>query len=403
MNSSQECEFFDAILNFDIPIIPDGKQFWMVRTKKGYFYNEFLSKKFVALAWNIIGEDTDFSPSARDSLKDEILIAYPKINRPSTVINKCCHFINDINIGDILVIPSKSSQYITFAEAGEYYEDHTKTAELERVVIDRIEKNDVDINDVSCPYKKRRRIKLLRTVKGEEITPSLYRAILNYHGISNLQEYAFPILNHLYNYYSYQKDVVLVYDIRKTTPIKSREFSHLVFGSTECLTSLIPEDMVSTKSSLSSPGHLVYQLRDAFMFFQENWKYFFALLVFFGGGKAFSFEIPGVIEVVKRLLSAPSEYKTVQLEAKEKKITVDKEELELLEKKVQVYERIRDSNIDLNALSGPLNYVAESAVTMRITPIELGDDHIIPSPDSTPSINSDDPNDEDAETIDQEV
>ena len=86
MNSSQECEFFDAILNFDIPIIPDGKQFWMVRTKKGYFYNEFLSKKFVALAWNIIGEDTDFSPSARDSLKDEILIAYPKINRPSTVI-----------------------------------------------------------------------------------------------------------------------------------------------------------------------------------------------------------------------------------------------------------------------------------------------------------------------------
>ena len=52
MNYSDELTVLNAILNYKIPEIPEDTRFWMIRTKKGYFYNEFIGKKFVALAWN---------------------------------------------------------------------------------------------------------------------------------------------------------------------------------------------------------------------------------------------------------------------------------------------------------------------------------------------------------------
>lgn len=40
--------------NRAITVVPDETRFWMIRTKKGYFYNEFIKEGFVALGWNII-------------------------------------------------------------------------------------------------------------------------------------------------------------------------------------------------------------------------------------------------------------------------------------------------------------------------------------------------------------
>lgn len=54
MTYTDQLALLDAIENFSVPIIPPTTHFWMIRTKKGYFYNEFLSKRFVALAWNNI-------------------------------------------------------------------------------------------------------------------------------------------------------------------------------------------------------------------------------------------------------------------------------------------------------------------------------------------------------------
>lgn len=86
MTYTDQLALLDAIENFSVPIIPPTTHFWMIRTKKGYFYNEFLSKRFVALAWNNISQETDFSESNKDSLKDDILMTFKEIHRPSTVL-----------------------------------------------------------------------------------------------------------------------------------------------------------------------------------------------------------------------------------------------------------------------------------------------------------------------------
>ena len=110
MTEDKTLSFLNFILDFQVPIIPSDTRFWMVRTQKGYFYNEFITKRFVALAWNNIDSDTDFSEEARETLKDDILMEYSEIRRPSTVINKCSAFIHEIKKDDNLVIPSAGSK-----------------------------------------------------------------------------------------------------------------------------------------------------------------------------------------------------------------------------------------------------------------------------------------------------
>ena len=126
MQDNFEAEFLNNILHFQPITIPESTHFWMIRTQKGYFYNEFISRGFVALAWNNIDECTDFTHQSKELLKDDIIITFPGIKRPSTVINKCNNFINKVKENDILVIPSKGSQFVTFALAGEYFEDESK-------------------------------------------------------------------------------------------------------------------------------------------------------------------------------------------------------------------------------------------------------------------------------------
>lgn len=47
MTYTDQLALLDAIENFSVPIIPPTTHFWMIRTKKGYFYNEFLSKRLL--------------------------------------------------------------------------------------------------------------------------------------------------------------------------------------------------------------------------------------------------------------------------------------------------------------------------------------------------------------------
>lgn len=364
MDLHKELNLLESISSFEVPVIPDDTRFWMIRTQKGYFYQEFMSKEFVAIAWNNISESTDFSEQARERLSDDIMLNYPEIQRPSTVINKCHNFICEVKEGDILVIPSKGSEYITFALAGQYYEDNSKTVELENKVIYRIKNNDVDINDVSCPYKKRRVITILRTVRSEQLNYSLYRAISNYHGISNFDTYAHQILNCLYNCYVFKGSAVLVYNVTKNTPIKPRELSGLLYSNTECLSKIIDEDKISTQVSLNSPGDAIYILEDIYTFAKDNWAAIFGLLVFLGGGSALSFHVNGIIDVIKSILSAPADIRI-------KKATATEKELEVLNKKLEIYEKIKASGINPEDLAEPLDTLYKNTMSLETKPIVL--------------------------------
>lgn len=357
-------KILDSILDFEVQQIPDTIRFWMVRTKKGYFYHEFVAKKFVALAWNTITSDTIFSPATLEALNDKILLNYPEIKRPTLVANKCNSFINEIAEGDILVIPSSKSEYITFAYAGEYYEEESKTPELEANVIHRIESCEVIIDQVNCPYRKRRHIDIIRTVKNEEINYHLIRAISSYHGISNFDTYSTIILDHLFNCYTYNHNTRLVFRVTETNPITSRAFSGFLYSINQILLSTtVDEAAISTQASVHSIGDIVFNIKDLFTFLSDNYLYIIAIAVVLGGGKFLTVELPGIPKIINDIFSIETDKKVKLEELRGIELENAKKELELMEK-------ISTLNVDPNTLAAASEILTSCSENMKIRPIE---------------------------------
>lgn len=363
-NDNQISELLDELLNFKMEEVPESTRFWMIRTKGGYFYNEFITHNYVALAWNIITRETNFEQT--DLLNSLILQHYDKIKRPAVVANKCRCFINDINVGDILVIPSEGSRYVTFAYAGEYYEEETKTYEIETNTIGRIEDREVQIEEVLCPYRKRRHIIPIRTVKSNVLNFHLYKAISSYHGISNLDSYGTIILDHIYNCYTYKNNARIVYHVGKQEQITSKEFSGFLYSVNSVLSSTgFDEHSISTQASVHSEGDIVFMIKETMNWLSTNYLWFVALAVAFGGGKFLTIEVPGFINIIKDIIAFKDDRELKKQEYIGKK-------LDNLDKIFELAEKIEQAGInvsELEKIEDPLALLSKCSNSMQITPL----------------------------------
>lgn len=369
---------YDAILNFQLLRIPSETRFWMIRTKKGYFYHEFILNNYVALAWNTLTEQTSFSEATSESLGQTIMTDYPEIKRPTLVINKCRSFIFDIKPGDILVIPSESSKYVTFAYAGTYYEEPDKNYDLEIETISKIENKDVLIDEISCPYKKRRKIIPIRTVPGEEINFHLFKTISSYHGITNLDSSAELILDHLYNCYSYNNTTRLVFHVGKTGQITSKEFSGLLYSINSILCAPnIDEMAVSTQATVHSVGDIVFSIKEIYSWFTSNYLIFIAFVVVLGGGKFFTIKLPGIAQIIK-------DFQSINNEKRKSDAEIKKLELDNIEKAIQIQKRMKECGVDPETLFSSIGILSDCRNSMEIKPIETLPTLISNTKDTTP-------------------
>lgn len=378
-------EITKEVENFDIKKINDDTNFWMIRTKGGYFFNEFITKQFIALAWNSIDKNTNFDENEREKLSDSIIMNYEEIKMPTTVINKCNTFINEVKENDIVVIPNKGSEQVVFALAGGYYEDDTKTVELEKKVIKRIEDKDVEINDVSCPYKKRRHITILRVLKGEDIDFKLYKAILNHHGISNLEAYERNILSSIYDVYIFKDSINAVFNVRKADGISPRALSGLLFGFTEYMCMLgIEEKKITTKVNINSPGPIDFNIQDIGNILTNVSAYAIILSFVIGGIRLKGIELPGVVDAIQKILKIKTEHDMdkakvdeIYLKNENQKLINDKQDIENKGKKVELYKTvdkfIKESEIDeldMNKVVTFLKMIEDSSNRLEVTSVE---------------------------------
>ena len=76
MNAKDVLKTIGTIDNWGIPCIDDNVNFWMIRSKAGFFYDEFVKGKYVALEWNHINQETVINADTTEILKDEIKERY---------------------------------------------------------------------------------------------------------------------------------------------------------------------------------------------------------------------------------------------------------------------------------------------------------------------------------------
>ena len=106
----------------NIPCIDKNTNFWMVRAKRGFFFDEFLREGFIAIGWNLLTKaalNVSLTPSQSKNLKKQIKDIYNE-SKPGTALNKCERFCYQVKEGDIAVIID--NRRIAFAKIGEYYE-----------------------------------------------------------------------------------------------------------------------------------------------------------------------------------------------------------------------------------------------------------------------------------------
>ncbi|WP_400194596.1 hypothetical protein [Lysinibacillus telephonicus] len=167
--------------------IPDDIGYWLVRADGGKYYDDFLINNFIAVSDN---EITLEAIKSRDSdsiagttiehykaLYSEIFKGWSsqQISHGASRTNK---FVNEMKIGDIILVPSKKSTHFIIGII---------TSEVYEIPIEKLESK-IEVQYAVTPYLKRRSVQWIKEVPRNEISEKLYWILSAHQTIFDLKE-----------------------------------------------------------------------------------------------------------------------------------------------------------------------------------------------------------------------
>lgn len=346
---------------FSVSSIAENTNFWMVRAKRGFFFDEFLSNEFIAIGWNSVTQamiNPVMSKSQSDGIKEELKEVYGE-SRPGTALNKCIRFCYELKSGDIAVIVDNNR--IAFAYIGDYYEDTSKrlSVEFEKEIHQQIEKANPNLDRFDCPYIKRRKIKVIK-VLGEDnvISPYLQTALArNWHSLSDLNDYAELVLSSCFDTFVFRDKLTVTFRVRKKEEINVLDLSNFVLNAAKLLSDDQPEK-VHVKTTLHSPGDVILQIWN---FVQENALPLLMCYVAVFGGKVGDYEFNSLLGIVKNIINSKYDKQKQELELRKLSAEVNLIEQQALEKELENIEKKRKLQIEsIDTYSGALATAAEN-------------------------------------------
>ena len=346
---------------FSVSSIAENTNFWMVRAKRGFFFDEFLSNEFIAIGWNSVTQamiNPVMSKSQSDGIKEELKEVYGE-SRPGTALNKCIRFCYELKSGDIAVIVDNNR--IAFAYIGDYYEDTSKrlSVEFEKEIHQPIEKANPNLDRFDCPYIKRRKIKVIK-VLGEDnvISPYLQTALArNWHSLSDLNDYAELVLSSCFDTFVFRDKLTVTFRVRKKEEINVLDLSNFVLNAAKLLSDDQPEK-VHVKTTLHSPGDVILQIWN---FVQENALPLLMCYVAVFGGKVGDYEFNSLLGIVKNIINSKYDKQKQELELRKLSAEVNLIEQQALEKELENIEKKRKLQIEsIDTYSGALATAAEN-------------------------------------------
>ena len=129
--------------------VNEERSYWYVRTNSGDFYELFLELNIIAIGWNYISlkQINQFreEPKYREVLAGQIIIKEGDTSKPGYIINQIVDFSSNMKKGDIIIIPSESSDFFSMGELMDELPYQARVSELS-----------------ALPYEKRRKVKWLK-------------------------------------------------------------------------------------------------------------------------------------------------------------------------------------------------------------------------------------------------
>ena len=351
-----------------IPTVSKETNFWMIRAKRGFFFDEFLRKEYIAIGWNLINRSMICNPldaQQENALKASIKATYGD-SRPGTALNKCIRFCNELRVGDIAVIVD--SNRMAFAYVGEYYEENSPklTVDFEKDIHSEIEKTNPEHDHFECPYTKRRKISIIKVLdRGDTISPYLQNAIAkNWHSLSNLNEYAELILSGCFDTVIFEDKLMVTFRVRRQTEINVLDMSDFVLNAAKLLSNNRPET-VHVKTTLHSPGDIILQIWNAV---QDNALPLLICYIAVFGGKAGNYEFNSLIGVIKSLINSRYEKEKQKLELRKLSAEADLVEQQAISAELDNIERIK--TIQQEAVNSCVQPLADAAKNLEVEPCQ---------------------------------
>ncbi|MFH7003456.1 hypothetical protein [Flavobacterium bizetiae] len=204
-----------------VDTISEKKQYWLIRTEGGDLFDTYRAHNFVSIGYEEISykKILDYKKSSGnfDDLKDKLKLYIEKVypdKQPGLVAGQLIRFIYDVKKGDVVIIPSENSNFVSI---GIFQE--TPLMEVDNSMLDR----------TKCNYTKRKSVKWLKTFSRSNLDPYLYKVLQSHQAINDISKYASIIERSLGDFYKLEDNTNLIVNVQKKTSIKANDL--LFFGS----------------------------------------------------------------------------------------------------------------------------------------------------------------------------
>lgn len=341
--------------------IPKETKYWLVRAGRGEEYEDFKQSSSIGIQYNQISLENliqlekisinvpELTPSGRKRKSETIEKEYnkkkkdlytslvlrnirpkPSKNGASQIGSRLQNFYNKMNIGDIVIVPYRSSRkFLIGIISSEMYE-LTDDEYLEL-------KNKVELNSIGQKIsvcKKRRKITWVNEVNREWINPKLLYTINMHQSIIDITDYGKYIDGLLSPVYIKDNVIYGKISVRTKDNINSEVWETLYKTINKLKNK---DDVIDIKSNVESPGSLLLSMVIGGTIFS-----FICCVLYFSK----EISILGVkFQGIKRSLN---EEKKEKLENKNLEIKNEKDKIEL--KKLQKDQILEDKKRELDLL-----------------------------------------------------
>ncbi|HEL0615901.1 TPA: hypothetical protein TUU97_001157 [Streptococcus equi subsp. zooepidemicus] len=227
-----------------LPSVDSKKDYWFVRAQKGLFYKSFLNGGYIAIGWNHITFD-DLENLDEDSVKQKIKKFDKNIEKPGSAYNQMMRFTYNLNIGDIVIVPSEAPNDFLVGE----------------ITSRPYTESDENIESASniCPFNKRIKVHWMGVIPNRDIDPQLYKLVYSGHTITDANPYKKFINRGLYDAYIDHDHMSVTFKVLQENNIDAFEYTTFLYTLTQMIR-IIENDLdasgkkVSLRTNVQSPG-----------------------------------------------------------------------------------------------------------------------------------------------------
>ena len=234
---------------FNIENVPASRNYWLVRTNSGIFFDDFYKNGYISIGWDEFSDIEQLRSEKDEKLKEKISQTYKSEKKPGYILNQIKRFVFSLKKGDMVLIPSENSSLIAFGII------------TDEIYIKDVPSSPINIKNPKCSYKKRINVNWIRVMNKDKFEPYLRMLLFTHTTVSNIDEYMYYINRTLYPIYLYENQLHFTYHVQAETDISFLHFSKFLNTISNSLNLFdnvtgcnFSNDKLDIKTNLNSPG-----------------------------------------------------------------------------------------------------------------------------------------------------